>query len=147
MPQYTPPLRDMQFLLHDVLDAVPTLKQLPAHADIDADTLNAVLEEGGKFASQVVTPLNLPGDAEGCHLDKTTHEVTTPKGFKHAYAQYVEGGWPALSCDPAYGGQGLPLVLNQCFYEMLNSASQAWAMYPGLSHGAYEALTAHGTPA
>jgi alkylation response protein AidB-like acyl-CoA dehydrogenase len=66
--------------------------------------------------------------------------VRTPKGFKEAYAQYVEGGWPALSCDPAYGGQGLPVVLNQCFYEMLNSANQAWTMYPGLSHGAYECL-------
>ena len=147
MPQYNPPIRDMQFLLHEVLDAVPTLQALPAHADIDADTLNAVLAEGGKFAAEVVTPINLPGDAEGCHLDKTSHAVTAPKGYKEAYAQYVAGGWPALSCDPAYGGQGLPLVLNQCFYEMLNSASQAWAMYPGLSHGAYEALHAHGTDA
>jgi len=146
MPQYNPPIRDMQFLLHEVLDAVPTLQALPPHADIDADTLNAVLAEGGKFAAEVVTPINLPGDAEGCQLDKTTHAVTAPKGFKQAYAQYVEGGWPALSCDPAYGGQGLPLVLNQCFYEMLNSASQAWTMYPGLSHGAYECLHAHGTP-
>jgi len=146
MPQYNPPIRDMQFLLHEVLDAVPTLQALPPHADIDADTLNAVLAEGGKFAAEVVTPINLPGDAEGCQLDKTTHVVTAPKGFKQAYAQYVEGGWPALSCDPAYGGQGLPLVLNQCFYEMLNSASQAWTMYPGLSHGAYECLHAHGTP-
>ncbi len=147
MPQYNPPIRDMQFLLHEVLDAVPTLQALPPHADIDADTLNAVLAEGGKFAAEVVTPINLPGDAEGCHLDRTTHAVTAPKGFKQAYAQYVQGGWPALSCDPAYGGQGLPLVLNQCFYEMLNSASQAWTMYPGLSHGAYECLHAHGTPA
>jgi alkylation response protein AidB-like acyl-CoA dehydrogenase len=145
MPQYNPPIRDMQFLLHEVLDAVPTLQALPAHADIDADTLNAVLAEGGKFAAEVLTPINLPGDAEGCRLDKTSHAVTAPKGFKQAYAQYVAGGWPALSCDPAYGGQGLPLVLNQCFYEMLNSASQAWTMYPGLSHGAYEALHAHGT--
>ncbi len=147
MPHYNPPIRDMQFLLHEVLDAVPTLQALPAHADIDADTLDAVLIEGGKFASEVLTPINLPGDAEGCQLDPASHAVTTPKGFKQAYAQYVAGGWPSLSCDPAYGGQGLPLVLNQCFYEMLNSASQAWTMYPGLSHGAYEALHAHGTPA
>ena len=145
MPQYHPPIRDMQFLLHEVLDAVGTLKQLPRYADIDADTINAVLEEGGKFASQVTAPLNLSGDAEGCSLDITTHVVTAPKGFKQAYAQYVAGGWPALSCDPAYGGQGLPFVVNQCFYEMLNSANQAWTMYPGLSHGAYEALHAHGT--
>ena len=145
MPQYHPPIRDMQFLLHEVLNAVPLLKTLPAHADTDADTLNAVLEEGGKFAAEVTAPINLSGDAEGCALDKTSHAVTAPKGFKQAYAQFVAGGWPALSCDPAYGGQGLPLVLNQCLYEMLNSANQAWTMYPGLSHGAYEALHAHGS--
>lgn len=145
MPQYTPPLRDMQFLLHEVLGAVDELKLLPRHAEVDADTINAVLEEGGKFASEVLAPLNLPGDAEGCTLDKTTHEVKTPKGFKAAYAKYVEGGWPALSVDPEFGGQGLPVLVNQCFYEMMNSANQAWTMYPGLSHGAYEALHAYGT--
>ncbi|MBK9361009.1 MAG: acyl-CoA dehydrogenase C-terminal domain-containing protein [Rubrivivax sp.] len=145
MPQYNPPLRDMQFVLHELLGAADELKLMPRHAEIDADTLNAVLEEAGKFAAEVTAPLNSPGDAEGCALDKATHEVRTPKGFKEAYAKYVEGGWPALSCDPAYGGQGLPLVLNQCLYEMLNSANQAWTMYPGLSHGAYEALHAHGT--
>ncbi len=147
MPQYNPPIRDMQFLLHEVFNAVDELKQLPKHAEIDADTINAVLEEGGKFAANVTAPLNLPGDAQGCTLDKSTHEVKTPQGFKEAYAQYVEGGWPALSCDPEYGGQGLPVVMNQCIYEMLNSANQAWTMYPGLSHGAYEALHAHGTDA
>ncbi|WP_077034588.1 acyl-CoA dehydrogenase C-terminal domain-containing protein [Pelomonas sp. KK5] len=145
MPLYTPPLRDMQFVLHEVLGAVDELKQLPAHADVDADTINAVLEEGGKFAAEVIAPINLSGDLEGCTLDKATHEVKPPKGFKEAYAQYVEGGWPALGCDPDYGGQGLPVVLNQALYEMLNSANQAWTMYPGLSHGAYEALHAHGT--
>ncbi|HEX7687154.1 MAG TPA: acyl-CoA dehydrogenase C-terminal domain-containing protein [Burkholderiaceae bacterium] len=146
MPQYNPPLRDMQFVLHEVLNIVDELKVMPRHAETDADTINAVLEEGGKFASEVIFPLNLSGDAEGCKLDKTTHEVTPPKGFKEAYKTYVEGGWPSLSCDPEYGGQGLPVALNQCFYEMLNSGNQAWTMYPGLSHGAYEALHAHGTP-
>ena len=146
MPQYNPPLRDMQFVLHEVLNVVDELKAMPQHADIDVDTFNAVLEEGGKFASEVIFPLNLSGDAEGCKLDKTTHEVTPPKGFKEAYKTYVEGGWPSLSADPEYGGQGLPISLNQCFYEMLNSGNQAWTMYPGLSHGAYEALHAHGTP-
>jgi len=145
MPQYNPPLRDMQFLLHEVLNVPEELKALPPHADIDADTINAVLEEGGKFAAQVVFPLNQSGDEEGCTLDKQTHDVSAPKGFKEAYKQYVEGGWPALSCDPAFGGQGLPVTVNQCIYEMLNSANQAWTMYPGLSHGAYEALHAHGT--
>ena len=145
MPTYTPPLRDLKFVLHELLDVTTALKTLPPHADIDADTINAVLEEGGKFAAEVVFPLNASGDAEGCRLDAATHEVRTPAGFKEAYAKYVEGGWPALSTDPAYGGQGLPIVLNQCFYEMLNSANQAWTMYPGLSHGAYECLHAHGT--
>ena len=145
MPSYNPPLRDMQFVMHEVLNVAESLKQIPRHADTDVDTINAVLEEGGKFAAEVVFPLNISGDTEGCKLDKATHEVTTPKGFKEAYAQYVEGGWAALSCDPEYGGQGLPFVVNQCFYEMMNSANQAWTMYPGLSHGAYECLHAHGT--
>jgi alkylation response protein AidB-like acyl-CoA dehydrogenase len=145
MPHYTPPLRDMQFVLHELHHVCDELKALAPHAEVDADTVNAVLEEGGKFASQVIFPLNISGDTEGCQLDRDTHSVRTPSGFKEAYASYVEGGWAALSCDTAYGGQGLPMVLNQCFYEMLNSANQSWTMYPGLSHGAYEALHAHGT--
>ncbi len=145
MPTYTPPLRDMQFVLHEVFKVTDEFKAMPAHAEVDADTINAVLEEAGKFAAGVAFPLNISGDTEGCKLDPQTHEVTPPKGFKEAYRQYVEGGWPALSCDPEYGGQGLPHTVNQCLYEMLNSANQAWTMYPGLSHGAYEALLAHGT--
>jgi alkylation response protein AidB-like acyl-CoA dehydrogenase len=145
MPQYAPPLRDMQFVMHELLNVVDELRQLPAHADIDVDTINAVLEEGGKFASQVVFPLNRSGDEEGCVHDKATHEVKAPQGFKQAYEKYVEGGWPSLSCDPAYGGQGLPHIVNQAIYEMLNSSNQAWTMYPGLSHGAYECLHAHGS--
>ena len=146
MPTYNPPLRDMQFVLHELFQSTEQLKAMPKYADIDADTMDAVIEQAGKFAAEVIFPLNISGDAEGCTLDKATHEVTAPKGFKAAYAAYVEGGWASLSCDPAYGGQGLPLVLNQCLYEMLNSANQAWTMYPGLSHGAYECLHAHGTP-
>ncbi len=145
MPQYTPPLRDMQFLMQEVLDMPTRLAQLPAFSDVDEATVDAILGEAGKFASEVVQPLNLSGDVEGCTRNPADSSVTTPKGFKEAYAQYVEGGWAALSCDKAYGGQGLPFVLNQCLYEMLNSANQAWAMYPGLSHGAYEALHAHGS--
>jgi alkylation response protein AidB-like acyl-CoA dehydrogenase len=136
----------MQFVMHEVLRVEDEFKALPAHAETDADTINAVLEEGGKFAAEVAFPLNISGDEEGCTLDKTTHAVTTPKGFKEAYAQYIKGGWAALSCDTEYGGQGLPFVVNQCFYEMMNSANQSWTMYPGLSHGAYECLHAHGTP-
>ena len=145
MPSYNPPLRDMQFVMHEVLNVVDDFKQIPKHAEVDADTINAVLEEGGKFAAEVVFPLNVSGDTEGCSIDQTTHAVTTPRGFKEAYAQYIAAGWAALSCEPEFGGQGLPLVVNQCFYEMLNSANQAWTMYPGLTHGAYASLITHGT--
>jgi len=145
MPSYTPPLRDMQFVMHEVFKVTDEFKAMPQHAEVDVDTINAVIEEAGKFASEVIFPLNISGDTEGCTLDQATHEVKTPTGFKEAYDKFVEGGWAALSCDTAYGGQGLPFVLNQCLYEMMNSANQAWTMYPGLSHGAYEALHAHGT--
>ncbi len=144
MPSYTPPLRDMQFLLHEVFHVVDDYRAMPAHDALDAGTIDAVLEEAGKFTSEVIFPLNAVGDEQGCTLDKATHEVKTPDGFKDAYRQFIDGGWPSLACDEAYGGQGLPVVVNQCVYEMINSANQAWGMYPGLSHGAYEALHAHG---
>jgi alkylation response protein AidB-like acyl-CoA dehydrogenase len=146
MGQYVAPLRDMQFVLHELLKVEDEFKQLPAHAEIDKDIINQVLEEGGKFASEVIFPLNHSGDREGCHLDKETHVVKTPAGFKEAYQKYVEAGWPSLSADPEFGGQGLPITINNSFYEMLNSSNQAWTMYPGLSHGAYECLHEHGTP-
>jgi len=145
MPTYTPPLRDMQFVMHEVFHVTDEFKAMPRYAEVDVDTVNAVLQEAGKFAAEVAFPLNISGDTKGCRLDPATHEVATPKGFKEAYQQYVQGGWAALSCEPEYGGQGLPYAVNQCLYEMLNSANQAWTMYPGLSHGAYEALHAHGT--
>ena len=145
MPSYTPPLRDMQFVMHEVLKVTDELKEMPRYAEADVETINAVLDEAGKFAAEVTFPLNMIGDEQGCKLDPVTHEVTTPAGFKEAYAQFVEAGWPSLTSDPEWGGQGLPLVLSQCFYEMLNSANQAWTMYPGLTHGAYAALSAHGT--
>jgi len=146
MGKYIAPLRDMQFVFHELLDVVSELRQLPQHTDIDTDIINQLLEEAGKFASGVVYPLNYSGDREGCHLDKTTHAVTTPQGFKAAYQQYVDAGWPALSCDPEYGGQGLPILMSNSLFEMLNAANQAWTMYTGLSHGAYECLHEHGTP-
>jgi alkylation response protein AidB-like acyl-CoA dehydrogenase len=145
MATYTPPLRDMQFVMHEVLNVAADFATMPVHADMDVDTINAVLEEGGKFATDVLLPINISGDTESCKLDAVTHEVKTPTGYKEAYAQYIAGGWAALACDPEFGGQGLPLVVNQCFYEMMNSANQAWTMYPGLTHGAYAALHTHGT--
>ena len=146
MPQYTPPIRDMKFVLHELLDVTATLQPLPRHAELDASTIDAVLEQGGKFAAEVIAPLNLSGDDEGCTLDKDSHAVSTPEGFRQAYETYVAGGWPSLSGDPAFGGQGLPALVNLCVYEMLNAANQAWTMYPGLSHAASECLRAHGTP-
>ncbi len=143
MGQYVAPLRDMQFVLHELLDVQTELNHLPTHAGLDADTINQALSEAGKFCAEVLFPLNRNGDEEGC----TYHDghVTTPKGFKEAYQQFIQAGWPALACDPEYGGQGLPKVLNNAFYEMLNSANQAWTLYAGLSYGAYECLRTHGT--
>ncbi|HEU4621442.1 MAG TPA: acyl-CoA dehydrogenase C-terminal domain-containing protein, partial [Burkholderiaceae bacterium] len=145
MPIYKAPLRDMQFVLHEMLDVESVYRDMPRHAEMDAATMDAVLEEGAKFCEQVLFPLNRVGDEQGCTHDKTTHEVRTPEGYKEAYRQYVEGGWAALACEPEYGGQGLPFLLNTLFYEMGNSANQAWLMYPGLTHGAYECLLAHGS--
>jgi alkylation response protein AidB-like acyl-CoA dehydrogenase len=146
MGQYSAPLRDMHFVLHELLDVTGRTQGIAGHAEIDADTINQILEEGGKFASKVLFPLNHVGDREGCTTRPATHEVKTPTGFKEAYRQFVDGGWPSLTCDPEYGGQGLPIVLYNSVAEMLNSANQAWYMYPGLSHGAYECLHEHGTP-
>jgi alkylation response protein AidB-like acyl-CoA dehydrogenase len=145
MGQYNPPLRDMQFVLHEMLNVESALKKLPPHADIDAATIDSILEEGGKFCAEVLYPLNQVGDREGCTY-VGDGVVTTPKGFKEAYAQFVEAGWGALGMDPDFGGQGLPHVVHSAFMEMMNSANQAWTMYPGLSHGAYNALHAFGTP-
>ena len=145
MAQYTAPLRDIQFVMHELLDVGATLKDLPAQAEVTRELIDQVVEEGGKFCAEVLFPLNQVGDREGCVLDQTTHEVKTPTGFKDAFRQFAEAGWPALSCDPEYGGQGLPHVVQTAFQEMLNSANQAWAMYPGLTHGAYGALIKHGT--
>ena len=146
MAQYTAPLRDIAFVMHEVLDVGATFKDLPAHADITRELIDQVVEEGGKFCAEVLFPLNQVGDREGCVLDATTHEVKTPTGFKEAFRQFTEAGWPALSCDPEFGGQGLPHVVQTAMQEMMNSANQAWAMYPGLTHGAYGALIKHGTP-
>ena len=145
MPQYHAPLRDMQFVLHEVLKVQDEFQHMPRFAEVDADTVNAVLEQGAKFCEEVIFPLNKPGDEQGCQHDKNTQAVTTPEGFKQAYQQYIEGGWAALACEPEYGGQGLPQTLNQVFFEMANAVNQAWTMYPGLTHGAYECLHAHGT--
>ena len=144
MPSYTAPLRDMHFVLFDLLDVERELAAMPRYAGVDRAVIEAVLEEAAKFATQVIQPLNQVGDREGCtwHGDGV---VTAPTGFREAYAQFVAAGWPSLSCDPDFGGQGLPVVVNNRCFEMWNSSNQAWLMYAGLSHSAYECLVAFGT--
>lgn len=141
---YQPPVRDYAFLLRDVLE-LERYANLPAFADASMDTVDQILEEAGRFTAEVLAPLNSVGDKEGCHW-AADNSVTTPKGFKDAYRQLVDGGWPGLGSDPAYGGQGLPHVVNLAFSEMSSAANMAFSMYPGLTHGAYSAIFAAGTP-
>ena len=145
MAHYTPPIRDMQFVLHELLEVEKQYQQMPRHHEVSHDLIDQVLEEGGKFCAEVLYPLNRSGDEEGCTLSGDG-VVTTPAGFKEAWQKFRDGHWPSLSCDPAYGGQGLPHTVQTAFQEMLNASNQAWTMYPGLTHGAYQALSAHGTP-
>ena len=144
MAQYTPPLRDMQFVLHEVHGAIDALRGLPPHAEITRELADQVLEEGGKFCAEVLFPINRSGDEEGCTY-AGNGVVKTPKGFKQAWQQFKDGGWPTLTCAPEFGGQGLPATVGMAFQEMMNSANQAWSMYPGLTHGAYDCLKEHGT--
>ncbi len=141
MFSYQPPLRDIQFVVSDLLQAPQALAQLPNFADIDGDLMLQVIEEGGRFASEVLFPLNAIGDRDGCTYENGV--VTTPAGFADAYKQFKEAGWPALPCHPEYGGQGLPQLVNGVLFEMLSAANHAWSMYPGLLHGAYSSLYQH----
>ena len=143
MPSYTPPLDDMQFVLHDVLDLASS--DVPGYDDLDRATTEAILAEAGKIAAEVLAPLNLPGDRQGCRLENGV--VRTPDGFKAAYEQMRAGGWTGLDCDPDYGGQGMPYVLHTAVGEMFVSANMAFNMYQGLTHGAYSAIRVHGTEA
>ena len=142
MPEYKAPLRDMRFLIDHVFDFHTQYAALGAH-DASPDMINAILDEGAKFCENVLAPLNRSGDEEGCHFDNGV--VTTPTGFKQAFAQYVEGGWHGLAADPTYGGQGLPSSLGLVISEMVASSNTSWGMYPGLTHGAMSAIHAHGT--
>lgn len=144
MPHYTAPLRDMRFVLHELHNSAD-IASLPGFEEMTADLIDPVLEEAAKFASEVLQPLNQPGDEEGCRYENG--EVFTPKGFKQAYAQFAEGGWTGISCDPEHGGQGMPVAVNMMIEEMICSANLAFGLYPGLTHGAYKAINAHGTQA
>jgi alkylation response protein AidB-like acyl-CoA dehydrogenase len=141
MPSYAAPLKDMQFVLHEVLKL--TEAGIAGYEDLDRDFTAAILEEAGRFASEVLAPLNAVGDREGCRLENGV--VRTPPGFREAFDQLREQGWPAIDCDPAYGGQGLPYIMNTAVGEILVSANMAFNMYQGLTHGAYSAIHAHGT--
>lgn len=138
---YLPPLADMRFVIERVLEAPAAWARCAAFADVDMDTVAAVLEEGGRFASEVLQPLNASGDAEGCRV--TADGVTTPAGFRAAYQAFVDGGWPALPCSPEWGGQGLPLLVDAALREMLSACNHGWNMYPDLLHGAYETIKGH----
>ncbi len=143
MPSYTAPTKDMQFVLHDVLRA--SEQDIPGYDEMDRDFTAAVLEEAGKLASEVLHPLNEVGDRVGCKLENGV--VRTPPGFKEAFDQMREGGWTALDCDPEYGGQGLPYLMQTAVGEVMSASNMAFNMYPGLTHGAYSAIHAHGTDA
>ncbi|MCW9042649.1 MAG: acyl-CoA dehydrogenase C-terminal domain-containing protein [Pseudopelagicola sp.] len=143
MPTYTPPVKDMQFVLHDVLNVSGS--DIPGYDELETDFTNAVLEEAGKLTSEVLTPLNVVGDTEGCRLENGV--VYTPTGFKDAFEQVKEGGWPGLDMPEEYGGQNMPYVLGTAVGEMFSAANQAFTMYQGLTHGAASAILAHGTDA
>jgi alkylation response protein AidB-like acyl-CoA dehydrogenase len=137
MPTYKAPLADMRFVLEDLLD-VGQLAALPGYADATPELLATVIEEAAKLCEEALAPLNQPGDAEGCHYENGT--VRTPRGFRDAYAVYMQGGWPAMVASPDYGGQGLPNIAHVVLDEMLCSSNLSFSMYPLLAHGTVGAL-------
>lgn len=141
MPSYTAPTKDMQFVLHDVLNI--SQSDIPGYSDLEPDFTSAVLEEAGKLTSEVIAPLNVVGDKEGCRLENGV--VYTPKGFKEAFEQVKEGGWTGLDMPEEYGGQNMPVVIGSAVGEFFSGANQAFTMYQGLTHGAASAILAHGT--
>lgn len=144
MPTYKAPLRDIQFVMNEVLDTENLYQSLPGYEEATPDLMNAIIEEGAKFAENVLAPLNQSGDEEGCTWSEDG--VTTPEGFADAYKQYVENGWPALSADAEFGGQDMPNMLGIVINELAGTANWSWLMYPGLSHGCIKTLEEHGSP-
>jgi alkylation response protein AidB-like acyl-CoA dehydrogenase len=144
MPTYKAPLRDMRFVLEELLD-VGQVSRLPGHEEATPDTIAAILAAGAELCENELAPLNRPGDEEGCHFENGV--VRTPAGFQAAYNTFIAGGWTSLAADPAYGGQGLPKIVNFVIEEMICSANLSFGTYPGLSGGAYQALSLHGSEA
>ena len=144
MTTYKAPLRDMQFVMKDVLNFEKHYQSLPACDEVNQELIDAILGEASKFSEEVVAPLNTVGDEAGCEMLENG-EVRTPPGFKEAYQQYVDGGWPSLDQPSRYGGQDLPMSIGLTVREMTGTANWSWAMYPGLSHGAMETIDAHGS--
>jgi hypothetical protein len=141
MPTYTAPVKDLQFVLHDMLNV--SSSDIPGYNELEADFTSAVLEEAGKLTGEVLSPLNVVGDHEGCRLENGV--VYTPTGFKDAFEQVKEGGWTGLDMPEEYGGQNMPVVLGTAVGEMFSASNQAFTMYQGLTHGAAAAILAHGT--
>ncbi len=147
MPLYQPPIRDQRFVIHELLGAVDALRAMPRYAELDAATVDQILEEGGRFSEEVLLPLNRKGDEQGCAYDPSTRAVRTPDGFAAAFAQFRDAGWQGLTADAEYGGQGLPQLLQIAFDETRCAANQSWAMYSGLTMGAYECILRNGDTA
>ncbi|WP_170376032.1 acyl-CoA dehydrogenase C-terminal domain-containing protein [Ruegeria atlantica] len=141
MPVYNAPTKDTQFILHDVLKISDS--DIPGYSELEAEFTGAVLEEAGKVATNVLHPLNVVGDTEGCRLENGI--VYTPTGFKDAFEQMKEGGWTGLDMPEEYGGQNMPYVIGTAVGEMFSGANQAFTMYQGLTHGAASAILAHGS--
>lgn len=142
MLQYKAPLRDIRFVMNELLESEALYQRLPGYEEATQDLMDAIVEEGARFAENVLSPLNQSGDDEGCTWKDGV--VTTPKGFPEAYRQFVDNGWPALSADTEYGGQGLPNLLGIIINELAGTANWSWLMYPGLSHGAIKTIEEHG---
>ncbi len=143
MPRYTAPTKDIQFVLHDVLKISDS--DIPGYSDLEPEFTAAIIEEAGKISADILAPLNVVGDTEGCTMDNGV--VRTPTGFKAAFDETREGGWPGIDMPEQYGGMGLPYVMNTATGEMFSAANQAFTMYHGLTHGAASAILVHGTEA
>ncbi|TAL76183.1 MAG: acyl-CoA dehydrogenase [Burkholderiaceae bacterium] len=141
MLTYKPPIQDLRFVLFDMLNTESRLAGLPGFEEVDEALIMEIADQAGRFATEILFPLNAVGDHRGCGYQGG--QVRTPPGFADAYQRFVDGGWPSLACDVAYGGQGLPGTLHTVLYEMLGACNHAWAMYPVLLRGAYECLTVY----